>query len=679
LIGADGAIGVFTTTSGVFSYAGGFTARPFALTPAGIAAATPPTAVDVNVLQDYATLPTTGSTTAGGFLKFGNTLTNANSGTFIPTGFSRNVDVASLRNDIEDIGGVTYLAVTDDDDTKFYYYAGIFADTDLGAPRTDTAGTASWTGQFLEHASGLADKDDFVKFHIDFGRGELQFRNAGDTAGNGTLVRGDYTYTLNARFGHGFADANNNIITTGQLGGQITRAISGTSATAVISGLIGEKGVVGAFVNTADRVHFAGGFWAVPVLGDEPDGNDEVVDFSDWEDSFGRGHDLPRRFSKNPQTSEFLAGRETVFMGVDGLDDTDRTNLGRTPAGANFAGNTPARFALDFGSDSLTYGDYPLGADATGGAAGFWQASGSHRYAGLLSSTNVGAPISETEGSAAWRGRFVVYRAISNLIFTTQRDFTLNVTFGTDGGTLAMANITDSQTPATHNYSMTGGKYDERGVISGKINFHHKTSSTSTTILTDSSFLTGLIGQDGAAGVFISGTGTIDDIQAGPTRSDGLTRFFGGFVATGKMLIDAPASPSANHEQFNWYYKNYGSGDRKLSATFADSGATVKTAFVAGTTTGLNLPSTDLPRQKNLTVVKLHGDESSSNGFAFVSGNITLNAANERFRVGLLSDTDLGAVFASAPELLTWTGSIHLLTDAGVVRTTNRPFTLDLL
>ena len=439
--------------------------------------------------------------------------------------------------------------------------------------------------------------------------------------------------------------------------------------------MIGKKGAVGAFVDSLDRSHFAGGFWAVPKLGIDDDDDDEVVNFADWERGFGRRHDLPRRLT-SPQTSEFLAGRETV-VNENGLDDMGRTNYGRVVSGANFAGGTIARFAFAFGSDSLTYGDYPLGGDATGGVAGFWQANGAHRYAGLLSSTNVGAPINSALQNGAWRGRFVVYRAISNLIFTTRTDFTLNVTFKTGGGgTLTMANITDSQTSYNY-YSMTDGEFDERGFISGKINLHHKTSSTSQVTLTDSGFLTGLIGADGAAGVFIGGRGTIDDIQLHSARSGDITRFVGGFVATGKRLIDAPDSPSANHEQFNWYYKNYGSGDRKLSASFADSGADVRTAFLEGSVTGLNLPVSDLPRQKNLTVVKLRGDVSSPSGFAFVSGNISLDPANERFRVGLLSDTNLGAAFTSAPSVLSWTGSIHLLSDAGVVRTTNRPFTLN--
>ena len=683
LIGGDGAVGVFTKTSGVFSYAGGFSARPFALTPAAQVPA--PAAIVVSVLQDFATLPTAITTHNGGFLKLGSTFAESNLPAFppAPATLENYVLLAGsfvlIRNDIENIGGFAHYSIVDGPaDSQRLHYAGILSDTNLGAPVASSDPTAKWIGVFSEYnSSDPADENNFIGFHVNFGAGTLQFRNTADNGGGGTLVRGTNTYTLNARFGNGVIDEyNNTVLTTGQLGGQVERVAPifvGTQV-AAISGLIGAKGAVGAFVDPKNVSFFVGGFWAVPKLGIDDDDDDEVVDFSDWERGFGRRHDLPRRLT-SPQTSEFLAGRETV-VNENGLDDMGRTNYGRVASGANFASGTIARFAFAFGSDSLTYGDYPLGGDATGGVAGFWQASGAHRYAGLLSSTNVGAPINSALQTGAWRGRFVVYRAISNLIFATRTDFTLNVTFDTGGGgTLTMANITDSQTPATHNYRMVGGKYDERGVISGTINFHHTTTSVNYVY---SSFLTGLIGQDGAAGVFIGGRGTIDDIQLHPTRSNNqITRFVGGFVATGKRLIDAPASPSANHEQFNWYYKNYGSGDRKLSASFADSGADVRTAFLEGSVTGLNLPVSDLPRQKNLTVVKLRGDVSSPSGFAFVSGNITTDSANERFRVGLLSDTNLGAAFTSAPSVLSWTGSIHLLSDAGVVRTTNRPFTLN--
>ncbi len=676
LIGAEGAIGVFTKTSGVFSYAGGFTAQPFALTDVG--KADPPAAIVVGVLRGYATLPTMGSTTKGEFLKLGNTLTTTNISNHLPTDFTLTTDsIFTLRNDEEFTGGFAYFT-TEKGSDKFYY-VGILADTNLGGPLTDVSGTAVWDGQFSENRTVTSDdNDDFIRFHIDFGAGTFEFRNTEQNRGDGRLVREGNTYALNGVFGNGIIDVYNNVLTTGQLGGQMIGVFGGVRHEVPITGLIGAKGVLGTFVDSALGSNFVGGFWAVPKLRIEDDLLSKVVNFTDWKDSFGRRDPLPSRITSprtNTQNSEFLAGMETV-VGENGLDDTDRTNFARVSTLATVAGGTIARFALDFGSDSLTYGDYPLGADATGGVAGFWQDSGDHRYAGLLSSTNVGAPINSVLQTGEWRGQFVAYRSAPSSIFTTRTDFKLQVGFNADGtgGTLTMTDVADSQTTTFNShYIMVGGKYDARGVISGTINY--RISATRST----SGFLTGLIGADGAAGVFISGRGAIGDIDLNAQRSSNAAdTFFGGFVATNKLLIAAPASPSANHEQFNWYYKNYGVGDRRLFSDFGDSGEDVKTAFLEGSGTGL-LNTAGLARP-DLTVVKLGGDESSPNGFALVRGNVggvPRDPAKDRWRAGLLSSTDLGAAFVTAPTLFEWTGSIHLLTDAGTVRTTNRLFTLD--
>ncbi|MGU9962827.1 MAG: hypothetical protein ACNYPD_01840 [Candidatus Halichondribacter symbioticus] len=704
LIGAEGAIGVFARTDGnIFRIAGGFTAQPFALTPAGMAAATAPGAVDVNVLQDYATLPTRGIAMTGGFVKLGNTLTSANVTSHLPTTFTLDEGPFMIRNDIEDIGGVGYFAVTDDNEILSYNYVGIFADTDLGTPVRSTDATITWTGIFSDHGTiASPDNNNFVKFHVDFRQGLFQFRNAGDTAGGGTLTRGDYTYTLNGRFGNAFADANNNIITTGQLGGQVLRS---DSKTAVISGLIGVKGAVGAFVNSENVSRFAGGFWAVPNLGPAVDTNPELVSFSDWSDIFGRATPPPTKSTtvRHPTTmqetntkSEFLTGKETVTVAPRsgtipievlgfGLNENEDAII------TNYIGShLGARFALNFGSDSATHDGKPLGVDATGGVAGFTitldtgrgdDHRGRYRFAGLLPGTNLGAPISADTLVGAWRGRFVGVRTVGGSPVLTIEDFTLNVTFNPGGGgTLAMDRIEDSFTSTDHYYTMAAdATYNASGVISGTLNFHDEDAPSNPI----PGILTGLIGQDGAVGAFISGTaptigdGDKKDIGNISEHHHSKPRFFGGFVAS-QPLPDAPTDTTmANYENFEYHYANFGRGDRKLFADFAASGETVRTAFLVGTTTGLNLPTSDLPRQKNLTVVKLRGDESSSNGFAFVSGNITPNAANERFRVGLLSDTNVGAVFVTAPELLTWTGSIHMLTEAGVKKTAKSTFTLN--
>ena len=255
LIGGDGAIGVFTKTSGVFSYAGGFTAQPFILTDVGKVPA--PAAVTVAQLQNFATLPTERTThDNGGFLKLGSTFAESNLPAFPPIP-SDTLDAYVLvadsfvliRNDIENIGGFAHYSIVDGDaDSRRLHYAGILPDTNLGAPVTSSDATTTWTGLFSEYnSSDPADKNNFVKFHVNFGAGTLQFSNAEETAGGATLVRGGNTYTLNARFGHGALDEHSNtILTTGQLGGHIMRSTNfDSNQLAPISGLIGKKGVVG--------------------------------------------------------------------------------------------------------------------------------------------------------------------------------------------------------------------------------------------------------------------------------------------------------------------------------------------------------------------------------------------------------------------------------------------------
>ena len=73
----------------------------------------------------------------------------------------------------------------------------------------------------------------------------------------------------------------------------------------------------------------------------------------------------------------------------------------------------------------------PWAGDAADGAAFFAARrandSGLYSYAGVLSGTNLGAPLTDTEGSAKWVGSFV-YEGRAPI------DFVLNVSFGTGAG-----------------------------------------------------------------------------------------------------------------------------------------------------------------------------------------------------------------------------------------------------
>ena len=687
LIGRDGAIGVFANeASASLRYAGGFSARPFALTPAA-ATDTAPTVVDVDVLPDYPDFAkdvlTPAGTSQGGFLKtnaedFGvyqpttaySTHTrnferaNPTGGAWVnlPTAFGLVPNsVVTLRNDIDFDGGVGYFYIQDDNESIFYYYAGILADTDLGAPRTETEGTAIWPGRFIDELiKDHADKDNFVDFHIDFGRGELQFRNPASTAGGYTLAYGTNRYTLNGIFGNRIIDKNGNILTTGQLGGQITRVstISG-SQVAPITGLIGEKGVVGAFVNSANLSGFAGGFWAVPELAEPVDLNDKLVNFADWSDPFGRATPPPTKPS-SPSKSEFLTGNAavTVIGGpneieLDGSGLNEPTNV--SPCCA--LGDGRARFALTFGN--ATYDGKPLGGAGTAadGVAGFAttgpsSSRGHYRYAGLLSGTDLGAPISANTPVGAWKGRFVgIRRGTSSSLFRTIRDFTLNVTYnGTGGGTLTMFNaantpnstITDSLTSTSY-YEMVNGAYDASGVISGKINFRHVQGDDDITV---EGILTGLIGVDGAVGAFISGTGTIKSIG----EYSNTVRAFGGFVA-GPAYVP-PMGTTA------FLLENALDGDGASMTIPTVAGTNLYNFITAGAT---ELTLTNATNKSAVKLGDLDGNDNSASGFAIETtspGGVT------RRHVGILDGTDVGAPLTlSANITADWTGLLSIQTE----------------
>ena len=701
LIGGDGAIGVFTKTSGAYSYAGGFTAQPFALTDVG--KATLPTAV--TIIQLPADHLAKGKTTSGGFVRLGQTLDTTNVSTLLPTNFTLTADsIVTLTSPIDFTGGVGYFIASDG--SSSYHYAGILANTNLLTPLSisDAPKVATWTGRFSEYTiASETDKDKFVKFHIDYEAGTLQFSNAGATAGGGTLTfENGNSYTLHGEFGHGIIDANKNIITVGQLGGQVKR--TGDSKTAVLSGLIGADGAVGAFVDTAEGSDFAGGFWAVPELRVEGDGDTGVVNFSDWSRQFNRNTPLTATI-KSGNNGQFLPGLETETEdGKIFLNEPALTSIATVHHEARLLKSTRIRFALTFDADGATHAGYPLGGNARGGVAGFWSGS---RYAGILSSTDLGAPITEDGHVGLWRGQFVAYRRTSTIgLFATRTDFILNVGYGTGGNTLTMNQsctvgggkscIHDNQAAggtATHKnvnyYEMVGGEYDPAsGVISGTINFYYRTSSTNSYV---PGVLTGLIGRDGAVGTFIGGTGDINLIGlntrpltpgSGAPRDSGTgALFFGGFVATSHTIRGTPAvTTMANHANFDYYYKNYGGGDRRLFATFAASGADVRTAFLEGSTTGFAATTGLIINPANPpTIVKLGDDTSSDNGFVLGRGHVdTALPVNERFRAGLLPDTDLGASFVSTPSaVLSWTGSIRMLSAGGITRTTDSAFTLN--
>ncbi len=260
LIGQDGAVGTFISTAGVV-YSGGFVARPHS--------------VNIKDLRNYATLQTTPSRGLNGGSEFlraslPNGELDDNSGHF-PEGFNFTPTTRTIigRRDGDTNDGYQYFgAEHDDQDSR--YYAGILSTTNLGAPLvTPVDGaptTAIWEGDVRFIHLRTPDHDTKpTKFYLDFSAGTIGFandaRNGTDTATVGVTPSNTtgVQLTLNGKFG-----AGDSTLGLGQLGGHMLVSTRPDTQLFPVTGLIGQDGVVGVFVNPSNTSGAGGGFTASP-------------------------------------------------------------------------------------------------------------------------------------------------------------------------------------------------------------------------------------------------------------------------------------------------------------------------------------------------------------------------------------------------------------------------------
>ncbi len=134
-------------------------------------------------------------------------------------------------------------------------------------------------------------------------------------------------------------------------------------------------------------------------------------------------------------------------------------------------------------------------------------------YAGLLSDTDLGLPISDPNTSAIWDARLMGVFRISSIQRYSNLDFKMQVIFDGNEGTISSGTVSgDSFTPGEISTSVFGnfnvqGRFDHDGLLYGTVGKGSKTDGT----------LTGLIGVDGAVGAF--------------AFSGNLLSYVGGFVA----------------------------------------------------------------------------------------------------------------------------------------------------
>ena len=348
------------------------------------------------------------------------------------------------------IGGVAAYSATHANGAV-HYYVGILSDTDLGAPVTKTSGTATWNGRFQAISGDRAIAPRDIVLNIDFGTarsinaylpalpGIDPFKITGTFNGQG-VITGRVTHNASLAQDR---NAQGN-------GGHLT-------------GLIGQQGAVGAFVADA-RGYYSGGFTVDPTAR-------RTVNIADWASSYGNNLSIDA-FNPNLTTrvNQFLQGY-----------DWGLSSLGVSVTDSNWI---YVRSVFDIDDGVAAY----RGRHANGTIS---------YYAGILGNTDLGAPLTQTSGSATWNGRFQMIAGAETL---AARDFVLNVTFS-GAGTGSVDAFLDAV--GTTDPFKIAGTFDSNGVITGTTQ-HTWWLRRDRNSKGVSGTLTGLIGQEGAIGAFHS-------------------------------------------------------------------------------------------------------------------------------------------------------------------------------
>ncbi|MCA8835878.1 MAG: hypothetical protein K8953_12430, partial [Proteobacteria bacterium] len=324
-----------------------------------------------------------------------------------------------------------------------------------------------------------------------------------------------------------------------------------------VSGLIGEKGLIGAFVSTSRQFGriYLGGFYALNPDARRSEEAGAPTSFGTWENSILQGG------SSYAATEEMAATADTPFIpAFPGLVErtVDNFGVGAPDKLARFARlGTDGYIADDgTGNSQALLADF---ADETvkNNGVGFGRV-GNGYYSGLLAGADVGLSLTANQAitpgslSATWKGKIALYGHGNGLggnnhapSFTPQV-FSLKVIFdGTGSGDTAGEIIVDStyqfgasiDTVHPFKLTITDVRFNAAGVITGTTSLFATPGNVQGHAV--KGVLTGLIGTRGAIGSFIS-TGAIGTVAGGITYAGS---YAGGFVVQNPDYTVTPEIP----------------------------------------------------------------------------------------------------------------------------------------
>ncbi len=200
-------------------------------------------------------------------------------GTIDTTGIAINsADAKTLTRAGDSNDGVLYYKGTPDGETIEQFFAGILPTTDLGLPVPATEPSATWTGSYRRSNTAIVNN---VSFHIDFENRTIDarapFAESNDIDRLDLLLEEVKIRQIRASIGgpQPMTDTSRllifdlNFTPSGVIDGIVLFYYTRTIDRANASGLIGQDGLVGVFVDSEvgffpQLQNFYGGFWAEP-------------------------------------------------------------------------------------------------------------------------------------------------------------------------------------------------------------------------------------------------------------------------------------------------------------------------------------------------------------------------------------------------------------------------------
>ena len=634
-----------TDSRGDRGFVGGFAAGFAAFTETVTEPVTPPTptakanyaawrdSFTSPALSDVATAGNKFLTTTNGELNAGDLRLGANGVGSTPVSAVVNLDAATYNgrrlNHGRENGFAFFYGYSG---PTQYAYAGILDSTDLGAPlRGANTTTATFNGAIY---IGF-DRQDFT-LNITFN----------STGGDINAFAENFASPSSDLFLEGTFGANGVIEGTTNYGEYTNNdpegAVIGDARPGILSGLIGVDAAVGVFYYTNSPV--VGGFVAVPFA---PDADPTKVRYDDW----------VRLENPNPTPTA-----KDQFL--QGLSDT----LDATGSTEDVLGNNGLPSVTTVTLASAMYdGSLISGGDSRDGFAFFegYVNLSEYTYAGILSGTDLGAPFIQTDPATTFNG--VVY------VGTRMFDFTLNITYDNTGGGLKAFVPNYLASPRNARDFLLTGKFDAGGVISGSVSFAEYAGNDPAGAVTNGTaptVLSGLIGKEGAVGVFYNGFDS------------------GGFVASpdAVQIINYP-NWRDSFDLPPWSHPT--SSPESTKNQFLGSNSTLNTTFIRTTTTS----STDITP----TILKmsdamydgqaLSGDAtdgvSFASGFRY-SGSAGTTATTRNFYALIDEDVSLGEALpiwvSGQPVMAMWKGRFAAQhgDGTGTGNTTNTKFDLEV-